>query len=355
MVSVSFSANVYADSFDDQIAAAQARANAAKATASAYQAQADSAEARIIQLQSQMNALQAQISVNQAKVNKLNAQMKANETQLKKQRDILGANIKTMYLSANVSPIEMLASSKSLGDFFDQQQYRDSIKTKIQDAMKSVLELQAKLKADKERTDKLLADQRTQRQQLAAQKAEADRLLAAAAANAAAADQLVRGENARIQQLRAQQAAALAAQYGGAVGGGACGGGYPGSAPGPWGPWGCNYPKDNAPDNWGMYNRECVSYTAFRVATSGRTMPYWGGHGNANQWPGNAQAAGIPVNNTPRAGDVAISMLGPYGHAMYVEQVNGNNVTVSQYNYGNNGEYSVMTIPKNGLQFIHFR
>jgi surface antigen len=126
----------------------------------------------------------------------------------------------------------------------------------------------------------------------------------------------------------------------------ACGGGYPQQ-------W-CSAPKDSIVDSWGMYNRESVSYTAFKVASSGRTMPYWGGHGNANQWPSSAQAAGIPVDGVPKAGDVAISMAGPYGHAMYVEGVSGSKIFVSQYDYSGNGEYSTMTISAAGLYFIHF-
>jgi surface antigen len=104
-----------------------------------------------------------------------------------------------------------------------------------------------------------------------------------------------------------------------------------------------------------MYNRECVSYTAFKVWQSGRYMPYWGGRGNANRWPTNARNAGIPVDGEPRVGDVAISLSGYYGHAMYVERVNGDGtIKVSQYNYGIRGEYSEMTISKSGLYFIHF-
>jgi hypothetical protein len=32
----------------------------------------------------------------------------------------------------------------------------------------------------------------------------------------------------------------------------------------------------------------------------------------------------------------------------------GSKIHVSQYNYGNNGEYSEMTISAAGLSFIHF-
>jgi surface antigen len=103
-----------------------------------------------------------------------------------------------------------------------------------------------------------------------------------------------------------------------------------------------------------MYKRQCVSYTAWKVASTGRHMPYWGGRGNASQWPSNARAAGIPVDGNPRVGDVAISSAGYYGHAMYVEAVNGSTVRVSQYNAAWDGSYSTSDVSVAGLQFIHF-
>lgn len=84
-------------------------------------------------------------------------------------------------------------------------------------------------------------------------------------------------------------------------------------------------------------------------------MPYWGGVGNANQWDENARAAGIPTDYSPRAGDVAISNAGYYGHAMYVESVNPNGtINISQYNASWTGTYSTNTISASGLVFIHF-
>lgn len=114
----------------------------------------------------------------------------------------------------------------------------------------------------------------------------------------------------------------------------------------------CDAARDSLVDPWGMYNRECVSFAAYKVSLR-RTMPNWGGHGNAFQWPGNARAAGIPVDSTPRVGDVAILTTG-FGHAMYVEAVNGSYITVSQFNYNNTGEFSRLVVPSDGLQFIHF-
>jgi surface antigen len=104
-----------------------------------------------------------------------------------------------------------------------------------------------------------------------------------------------------------------------------------------------------------MYMRQCVSYTAWKVAASGRHMPYWGGIGNANQWDDNARRAGIPTDGSPRVGDVAISNSGYYGHAMYVEAVFGDGtIYVSQYNASWTGTYSEARINKGSLVFIHF-
>jgi surface antigen len=84
-------------------------------------------------------------------------------------------------------------------------------------------------------------------------------------------------------------------------------------------------------------------------------MPNWGGVGNANQWPDDARAAGIPVDSNPQVGDVAIQYIGTAGHAMYVEAVNGDGtIQISQYNGDYNGSYSTATVSASGLSFIHF-
>jgi surface antigen len=338
-----------ADSFDDQINALRAQVTDQQNQASALHAQADSYQARVNELRAQMGALQTQISLNQVKYTKVSAQIDDAKVKMAEQKSVLARNIKTMYLDSGVTPIEMLASSGNLSDFFDQQQYQDKVKSKIQSALETINALKKSLEDQQAQLTQILADQKVQREQLTAQQNEVNQLLAVAAQNASAADAQVKNSNSQIASLKAQQQAALAAKYGnaGLTGGGSCGGGYPGR-------W-CNAPQDSLVDNWGMYNRECVSYTAFKVAVSGRYMPYWGGAGNAVQWPGNARASGIPVDGNPRAGDVAISPIGPYGHAMYLEAVlPGGKIHVSQYNYGVPGTYSEMTIPAAGLSFIHF-
>ena len=108
-------------------------------------------------------------------------------------------------------------------------------------------------------------------------------------------------------------------------------------------------------DSWGMFNRECVSYTAWKVYQTYGSMPFWGGVGNANQWPRDAVNAGIPIGTAPKVHSVAISKAGYYGHAMWVEQVSGNMIYVSQYNYDFQGHYSEMWVNSSYFTYIYFK
>lgn len=340
-----------ADSLDDQIKAAQADANAAAGTAANAHAQANGYQDQVNQYKAQIYAVQAQMRVNQAKADKVNAAVEDAKVRMAGQKTILSANIKSMYLTSTVSPLEMLVSSGDISSFFNQQQYQDKVKDKIQSAMSEIVKLKADLEKQQADLAKLLADEEGQRQQLAATKADLDKLVAIASQNAAAADQQVQQKNAQVSSLKTQQAALIAAQSrhigGGASGGSGCGG-YPAS-------W-CNAAQDSLIDSWGMYNRECVSYAAWAASSRfGHNVPYWGGRGNAKQWPDNARGAGIPVDGSPKVGDVAIYMGGTYGHAMIVESIKGSSVVVSSFNGDNTGHYSVDEWSISSLQFIHFR
>jgi surface antigen len=125
---------------------------------------------------------------------------------------------------------------------------------------------------------------------------------------------------------------------------------YHGGYPAKWD----NAPEDSTVDNWGMYNRECVSYVAWKVYQTYGAMPYWGGVGNANEWLHDAAVSGIPTGATPKVHSVAVSMRGYYGHTMWVEQVKGNMILVSQYNYDLTGHYSEMWVRGDYFTYIYF-
>lgn len=350
IVSAGQSVLVHADQFDDQINALRAQNNQSQAVANQLQVQADSYQGAIDGLQSQINVLQGSINANRAKQADLQNQITAAEAELAKQKKVLGDNIRQMYLEGQISTLEMLASSKDLNEFVDKQQYRNSVQSKIQDTLTKITELKHQLNSQKEEVEKLLKDQETMQSTLAGQRSQQNALLSFTQSQKDEYTSAIKANNSQISTLRAQQIAANARFIGNAGTGPACGGGYPAK-------W-CEIEKDSVLDSWGMYNRECVSYTAFRVAASGRHMPAWGfaGRGDAKMWDDEARSDGIPVDGNPRSGDIAISNAGNWGHAMYVESVNGDGtINISQYNAAFDGRYSTRAnLPVGNLVFIHF-
>jgi len=336
-----------ADQYEEQIRQIEAENSKKQSTVDQLQEKAASYQEAVDKFQAQINTLQAQIRENQEKRDDLQKQIDIAQKELDKQRSILGQNIKAMYVEGEITTLEMLASSKDLSEFFNKQQYRDSVQQKVKATLDKVNELKNQLREQKTLVEKLIADQKKIEEQLDADRAEQQKLLSYTEAEKANFNNQIKSNNSRIAELRAQQAAANRALGGTATAGDPNKGGYPSYL--------ASAPQDALIDPWGMFNRQCVSYTAWKVYQTYGHMPYWGGFGNANQWPGNAVRYGIPTGSAPRPQSVAVSMSGYYGHVMWVEEVYGNGfIRVSQYNYGWSGEYSEMVINGSGLIYIYF-
>lgn len=70
---------------------------------------------------------------------------------------------------------------------------------------------------------------------------------------------------------------------------------------------------------------QCTDYVAQH------TNVYW--RGNANMWATNAKKAGATVNRTPAVGAIIQTNESRWGHVGYIEKVDGNKVTFSEWNY----------------------
>lgn len=327
-------------------------------------AQASSLNDAINKLQAQINAKQRIINQHQAEVDKLKKEIAAAQKELDKQKRILGTTIKTIYVEGDITTLEMLATSKNLSDFFDKQQYRESVQNKVKETLDKITQLKLDLNTKKEKTEKLIAEQKDLQDELLAQRGEKDRLLSLNQSERAELDQEIKANNKRITKLQAEQAAANARLFAGSGVRIVAGNGR-NTYPNPW----RSAPMNSYVDNWGMFSRQCVSYAAWKVYERWGYMPVWGGRdnrpdlpgmqsGNANDWDENAGGKyKYPVNTTPKAGSVAVSNAGEYGHVMFVESVNSDGtINISQYNANWNGHYSeAYNVPTWGLVFIHFR
>ena len=335
-----------ADSVDDRIDALLAE-NARNDTAVAdLMNQAVSFRDAVTRLQSQINILQGQIDTNAAKQADLNAKIEAGQAELARQRSLLGNNLRTMYLEGQISTLEMLATSKNLSDFVDKEEYRTAVKSKIQETLKKIARLQAELRGQEQMVTALLNEQRASQATLNASRAEQARMLAYNQSQQASFNKKT-SDNQKIidrlmeEQRRANEDAGPGGYYflrfSGEVGSFnpsnypyANAGFSMSTAPG------CN--DNDGPDKWGYCTRQCVSYAAWAVEASGRTAPRY--YGDAKKWIDAARRNGVSIYSTPKAGDVAITVNGRWGHAMYVESVSGNTIKVSQYNQAMTGRLS---------------
>jgi peptidoglycan hydrolase CwlO-like protein len=354
---------VHADQYDSQISALQQQNSSSQDQVDSLANQASSYQGEISQMQSQIASLQAALSVNEAKQASDQQQIVADQSNIAEQKQLLGDEVRSLYMDGQLTTIEELATSNSLSDYVDKEAYSAAIQSKVGTMIQQITSLEAQLKQQQAQIAILVNTEKQQNTQLANSEAQQQQLLAYNQGQQTSYNQQIQSNQGKISQLKQEQIAAnraLATSAGGKVTTtGSCGGGYPASATNSsGGHWGCDYPLDNTLDNWGMYNRECVSYTAWMVYKTYGYMPYWGGAGDANQWPANARAAGIPTGSTPKVGSVAIYMGGasdPWGHAMWVKSVNGNGtITVDQYNLYYDGNFYETTISDTGLTYIYF-
>lgn len=342
--------HVFARDYEAEIKAKEQEASKYNSEASRLGEMADNLQSELDKINGQITTIQGQIVDSQKKIDNLNAQIKRNEILIKQRRKAMGQVLADMHVDDQISPLEMLASSNSIGDYIDKQEQRSSLRTSLNGKIKEIKALQKKLEENKKLVENTLRDQEAQRNVLSSKQSEKAKLVADTKNDQNAYSALAQKRNSEVAKLREEQAAANRRALGSGVsipGGIPGGGGYPGV-------W-ANAPLDAYVDPWGLYTRECVSYVAWKIHSTGRYVPHFGGAGNANQWSSTAARHGISSGSTPKAGAAAVMNIGYYGHVMYVESVNGDGtITVSDYNFAWDGLYRNYTRSASGLTYIYF-
>ena len=322
---------VSARNFAAEIQAVQNQISQYQAEAGRLATQAKTLENELARLNSEKAALQAQIDAKQIEYDKLVSEIAENERKIALLQDSLGDILAKLHVGEEISPLEMLASSSNISEYLDQQAQREAVRDGLTETIDEIDTIKKQLERQKVDIQRVLDDQKAQREALTAKENEQQALVNETRGQEAAYQEMSAKSEATKKELEQQQQASIAAAMRSAGNGGSAVAGDPGKGgyPSQW----ANAPMDTLVDSWGMYNRECVSYTAWKVYQKNGYMPYWGGRGNANQWPGNARAAGIPTGSTPRVGAIGVISSGYYGHTVYVESVNPNGtINISQYN-----------------------
>jgi len=351
---VPFSRPASADQFDDKIASLTREMAQFQAEADRLNGEAATLAIALAQITNEKNALQAQVNLSQAQYDKLVIDIATTEKEIKDNQDALGTTIANLYVSDEVSPIEMLAGSGNIGDFFDKQEYRSSVKDQLSGTIKKVKTLKIQLDGQKAEVEKVLAQQKTALEGIAAKESEQANLLAQTQNDEANYQGLIGKNASAINEAKAAQAALRARSN--------ATGGYSlvdaGSLPGyPWNDSNCRMSgymstggsDGNGGDGHGYGCRQCVSYVAYRVAKA--TGVYYNNLGNGGQTAQTlvSRHGWTNLGGTPQAGSVG-SLWGNPGHTAYVEAVDGGKILVSQYNYdygAGYGYYSEMWLSAN--------
>lgn len=281
--------NVFADQWDSQINDLQAKAKAYQAEANALRAKADTLQNKLNIINAQKAALEAKIASNNTKLKKLESEISQNEAKLKESQDILGEILANLYVDDEITPFEQLASSESIGDYIDKQEYRSSVRDQLNTTIVEVKDLKTKLEGDKKAVEKVIKNLKQQDDQLAAILSEQQYLVNKTRGQEAEYQKLVKDAKSQLQSVQAQQQAYYASlvesgsgnsgvvgsfQYWGWSGNKGCAGGYP-----------YCMAQDTYVDPWNLYNRECVSYVAWALKHRfGKSVQAFHGDGNAYEW-----------------------------------------------------------------------
>lgn len=358
---------VRADEFDDRIRQLQAQADQYQNQANQLKAQGDTLQNALNAINAEISGIQSQINVNTARHDQLLGQIKASEAKLVDNKDALGNTIANIYIDGKTTPLEMLASSNTISDYVDKQEYQDSIRAQLSKTIDDIKKLKAKLESDKKEVERVLSELNAQNAELGAKQQQQQALVDKTRGDEAAYQGLVGAAREQMQAISAQQQAYYQSlirrsgnggtagvvgsfQYSNWSGNRGCSGGYP-----------YCMGQDTYVDPWDLYNRECVSYVAWALEKRfGKYVGGFSGNGNAMDWPWSApRYSGASRVYTPQPGDAvilpAMGGFAPIGHAMIVESVSGNTMHVSQYNFYGTGEYSTMDVQNSGIVLLRFQ
>jgi surface antigen len=335
-----------ADQYDDKIAALKADMSRYQAESDRLNAEAATLSNALAQITNEKNALQSQVNLSQSQYDQLIIKIADTEKQIADNQNALGSTLASLYVDDDISPIEMLASSKDISEFLNKQEYRNSIKKELSSTITRVKDLKVQLSDQKITVEKVLNEQKAARDSLAIKESEQANLVAQTRNDEAQYQGLIKSSASQIAEAKAAQAALRARSN--------ATGGYTLVDSGslsdyPWNNSNCRMQgymstggsNGNGGDGHGYGCRQCVSYVAWKIAKE--IGVYYNNWGNGGQWANSAIRAGYQnLGGRPQAGSIAV-MWGNPGHVAWVEGVSpdGTKVTVSQYNYNYGAGYGM--------------
>lgn len=178
----------------------QAEINKKNAVAQKLEKQGDTLQEAVNGFNARISETESQISATTAKIAQLEKDLKAAQKELKYQKLLLQANIKALYTRGDPSEVELIVGSDNFSEYIDEQEYLERVKAGIQESAQKVVELEKKIKQQRDEQKELLARQLDAKKTLDDLRAQKAQLL-----------EQTRGEEARYKKVAADLKAKRAA------------------------------------------------------------------------------------------------------------------------------------------------
>ncbi len=314
-------------SLDQQINQIDIKLRNEKAVLNNAKAETADAKNQLDQVNKELTATQVNISSLSKEISNKELEIKITEEKILKNKETLKELVRLLYEKGQPGTLEMLASTQSLTDLMNAEEYNRALEEKINTTIAENKALKAGLIDQKQQLSEKKAKLEEERQRQFAQQAVQKALY-----NEKYQQQVTVEKQVKISEQEKKRLLAQRNAQSRRIGGGT--GGYP---------WANGDP--NKLDYWRYYQRECVSYVAwYWNVVRGK---YWGrvfgvNHGNTFDQAG--RVLGYSVTSDPiiaGPGAIMVWNTGGYGHVAIVHKViDRYTVEVSHYNYRWDHNYS---------------
>lgn len=139
----------------------------------------NSLQARLGSLDTSIKQLNDQILTNDKKLQATEATIAQKQAEALQQQQQLQSLVKAYYHQGRISTLEILVSSNTLSEFFDQQQYLANVQTKTQQTLEALSQTQKELKSQQAALTQVKGSLAADRGAVAAERSKQSELLAA--------------------------------------------------------------------------------------------------------------------------------------------------------------------------------
>ncbi len=167
---------------------------------------------KIRQLNTEITIAEQKIELTAKRIEELTLEIEKTEAELERQKGILNETLVTLYVEGDVSTLELVFSSDNFGDYFQQQQYLETLKSSVQESADKVKELKEQLDAEKLSQEELQAKQQENRDTLQGRRTEQAELLDRTKGEEAAYEEVVSELENDLAEAQKELEALLAAQ-----------------------------------------------------------------------------------------------------------------------------------------------